>query len=71
MASVAVTVADGLELLDQLLQAAAAISPVIKAAQAAGQTILPAQDWGTIQAQVTADESALQQAIAAAKAKGQ
>lgn len=59
-------VVEGLQLLDQLLQAAGTVSTAIQTAQASGQPV----DWTSILgAEATAEANVLA-AIAAAKAQG-
>ncbi len=68
MSAVAIVsgVVEGLQLLDQLIQAASTVSTAVQAAQASGQPV----NWTTILgAEATAEANVLA-AIAAAKAAG-
>lgn len=64
-------IANALDLLVAATEAAARIAPIIRQAQAAGQTMLTADQWATITGADDSAEAALTKAIAAAKAVGQ
>lgn len=59
-------VLEGIDLLDNLIQAASAVSTQIQAAKATGQPL----DWTTITGAEATAENAVLAAIAAAKAAG-
>lgn len=64
------SVANAIDLLVAATQAAATIAPIIKAAQAAGQTMLTEEQWAQITGGDDSAEAALSAAIATAKALG-
>jgi len=59
-------VAEGLELLDNLVQAASSVSTAVKAAQASGTPL----DWTTVLSAEATAENAVLAAIAQQKAAG-